>query len=407
MGSKTLVRLLIILAVIGAFAAILHFAGSGGGVSEISSSTKKKKVFSDFPINEVSSITVEGKDGKLTVKKGETTWEVVQRDGYPANGEPIIGMLRDIWDLNIVQPVTIGRTQYGRVNLIAPAEASNADEAATIVSFSNKEGTELASLWLGKVYEKSENRPNPMGGGMATSEAGRYIKKGDSNSVYLVGNTFTDVSIDPAGWIDKTFFNVNGIRSIEIIRGDSTIDWKLVRDDATSDFKFAKSAEGEDLDQTKVSSMKSAFSNPQIEDVFTGKELEENKADKTTFKVSTFDGFDYTIKVGEKNDLNELPMTFTVTAKFTEKRKEGEEESDDEKKRLDEEFQKNLDELKAKLEREKKLEGHVFKIRSYLVDSLIKERGELLVDETAGEGQPTGEIAPGVSLPGLPAGPGN
>jgi len=407
MGSKTLVRLIIALAVIGVIAAILHFVGSGGGVSEISSSTKKKKVFSDFPINEVASITVEGKGETLTVKKGESTWEVAQRDGYPANEKPIIGMLRDIWDLNIVQPVTIGRTQYGRVNLTAPAEAPSAEESATIVTFAGADGTELASLWLGKVYEKSENRPNPMGGGMATSEAGRYIKRGDSNSVYLVGNTFDGVSLDPSEWIDKTFFKVDGIRSIEIIRGDSTIDWKLVRDDAAGDFKFAKTAEGENLDQTKVSSMKSAFSNPQIEDVFTGKELAENKADKTTYKISTFDDFDYTIKVGDKNDLNELPMTISVSAKFTEKRKEGEEESDVEKKQLDETFQKNLETLKAKLEGEKKLEGHVFKIRSYLVDSITTERGELLVEETPQEGATPGEVAPGVSLPGFPSAPGN
>ncbi len=406
MGSKTLVRLLIALAVIGVIAAILHFAGSGG-VSEVTSSTKKKKVFSDFPINEVASITVQGKDESVTVEKGETTWEVKQRAGYPAAEEPIVTLLRDIWDLNIVQPVTIGRTQYGRVNLVAPEEAASADEAATIMKFADAEGNDLASLWLGKVYEKSENRPSPFGGGMATSEAGRYIKKGDGNSVYLVGKTFSDVELDPSEWIDKSFFKVENIKSIEIVRGDPTIDWKLVREDENGDFVLANATEEESLDQSKVSSMKSAFSNPQMEDVFTGKAAEENKADKITFKISTFDGFNYTIKVGEKNDLNELPMTIAVSAKFDEKRKEGEEESDEEKKRLDEEFQTNLDEMRAKLEREKQLEGNVYKVRSYLVDSITKERSELLA-EKAEEEEPEGEeVAPGVKLPGLPSNPEN
>lgn len=405
MGSKTLVRLLIALAVIGAIAAILHFAGSGG-VSEVSSSTKKKKVFSDFPINDVASITVQGKEDSVTIEKGESTWEVAQRAGYPAAEEPIVSLLRDIWDLNIVQPVTIGRTQYGRVNLVAPEEAASADESATIMKFADAEGNELASLWLGKVYEKSENRPSPFGGGMATTEAGRYIKKGDSNSVYLVGETFNEVELDASEWIDKSFFKVEGVQSIEIVRGDPTIDWKLTRDDEEGDYKLANATEEETLDQTKVSSMKSAFSNPQMEDVFIGKAVEENKADKTTFKISTFDGFEYTIKVGEKNDLNELPLTVAVSANFAEKREEGEEESDEEKKVLDEEFQKNLDVMKTKLEREKQLEGHVFKVRSYIVDSITKERSELLAEketaETEGE-----EVAPGVTLPGLPSEPEN
>ncbi len=46
------------------------------------------------------------------------------------------------------------------------------------MTFQNKEGKDLASLWLGKVYERSEGRPDPFGGGMAKTDAGRYVKRG-------------------------------------------------------------------------------------------------------------------------------------------------------------------------------------------------------------------------------------
>ncbi|MEM7601024.1 MAG: DUF4340 domain-containing protein, partial [Verrucomicrobiota bacterium] len=329
MGTKTLIRLLIVLAVIGGIAAIFHFAGSGGGVSEVTATTTKTKIFSDFPINDISEIQVKAQDGELTLRKGENAWVVSERDGYPADAEPIVALLRTLWDLNIVQPITISRSQYGRLSLIAPDEAETADEAATIVTFKGAEGKTLNALWLGKIYERTEARPDPLGGGMAKSEAGRYVKTGGSNSVFLVGETFGEIATDPSEWIDKTFFRIEDIKSIQIITGEKGEDWKLTRKEGEADYVLAGAKEGENLEQSKVSSMKSAFSNPQIEDVFIGEALKENKAEGTTFKISTFDGFNYEIKAGEKNDLNELPLTLKVSGKFQEARKEGEEESDE------------------------------------------------------------------------------
>ncbi len=404
MGTKTLVRLLIALAVLGGIAAILHFTGSGTSVSTVASSTDKAKVFTEFPINDVAKVMIKNKDSSVTLQKGEKSWEVAERSGYPAASDPVVSMLRDIWDLSIVQVITIGRSQYGRVNLIAPEDAKTAEEGATIVTFQGKDGKDLASLWLGKIYERSENRANPMGGGMAMTEAGRYIKKGTSNSVYLVGDTFDKVATDPAEWINKDFFQVAGIKSIEIVSADKKNDWKLVRDDLAGDLKFAKPGKDEKLDQSKVSSMKGAFANPQVEDVFVGEDAKKNKTDKTTFKIATFDGFNYTIAVGEKNDLNELPLTLKVSAKFVEKRKKGEEESEEEAKKADKKFNDNLKSLQDKLAKEKALEGHVFKVRSYLVDSIAKARGDLLAVEgeegaAAPGGQPGMQLPPGMKLP--------
>ncbi|MEM1444154.1 MAG: hypothetical protein AAGF67_17535, partial [Verrucomicrobiota bacterium] len=85
MGTKTLIRLLIVLVVIGGIAAIIHFAGSGGGVSEVTATTNKTKVFADFPINDIAKIQVKSQDGELSLEKGEKTWVVAERDGYPAD----------------------------------------------------------------------------------------------------------------------------------------------------------------------------------------------------------------------------------------------------------------------------------------------------------------------------------
>jgi hypothetical protein len=406
MGTKTLIRLVIALAVLGGIAAILHFAGSGGAVSEVSSSTNKKKVFEDFPINDIAKVVIKQKDASITLTKGAASWEVAEREGYPANVEPVVGLLRKIWDLNIVQPITIGRTQYGRLGLLDPNAAdSKAEEAATLITFQNKEGKDLASLWLGKVYERSEGRPDPFGGGMAKTDAGRYVKRGDGNSVYLVGETFADVKTEAPEWLDKTFFKVEKIKSIEIVSTNKADDWKLERAAEADDFTLANAAPVEKLDANKVSGMKAAFANPQVEDVFIGDEKGKQKTDVTTFKIVTFDDFKYEISVGAKNDLNELPVTLKVSAELPKERKPGAEESDEEKKKLDKEFTDQVAALRKKLDSEKKLEGHVFKVRSYIVDSITKKRSELMEEEKKPEaGQPQ-EVAPGVSLPGLPGFP--
>lgn len=407
MATKTLIRLLIALVALGAVAAILHFAGSGGGVAEVGSSTSKKKVFDDFPINEIAAIAIQAKDASVTLRKGEEAWEVAERDGYRADTEPVVNLLRTIWDLNVVQPVTIGRTQYGRLSLLDPAgKETPADEAATLLSFKDKDGKDLASLWLGKVYERSEGRPDPFGGGMAKTDAGRYLKRGDGNSVYLVGETFSNVQTDPTRWLDKGFFRVEKIKSVEIVTAAKENDWKLERADEAGDFVLANATAEEKLDPNKVSTMKAAFSNPQMEDVFVGDEAKDQKTELATFKIVTFDDFKYEISVGEKNDLNELPLVLKVSAEIPKERKPGEEESDEEKKRLDDEFKAKVEGLEKKLADEKRLEGHIFKVRSYIVDSLIKKRSELMEEKKEEEGAETKteEVAPGVSLP-LPAAP--
>lgn len=234
---------------------------------------------------------------------------------------------------------------------------------------------------------------------MATTDAGRYVKKGDSNSVYLVGDTFADVKIEAAEWIDKSFFKVEKIKSLELVTNEKANDWKLERKSETDPFVLVGATPNEKLDQNKLSSMQSAFSNAQMEDVYTGAEAKEQKTDVSLFKVVTFDGFRYEIAVGAKTDLNEMPLSLKVSADLVEKRTAGEEESAEEKTKLDEAFNASLSTLRKKLEQEKTLEGHVFKVRSYIVDSITKKRSELMEDKP--EAAASEEVAPGVTLPGM------
>jgi hypothetical protein len=359
---------------------IVKCASRGKGVTTVQSSDTKKKVFPDFQINDAAKIKIVEKDQAVTLTKGKETWEVAERDGYPADTKKVVDLIRSVWDLDIAQPVPLQRNQYGRVKLLDPKEEGvSGDEAATILTIESADGTELGTIWLGKVHEASEGRPNPFSGGMMMSDVGRYVKRGGSEAVYIVSEVFRDSKPKVEDWLDDEFFEVSKIKSISRKTTAPEEDWALSREELTGDYVLVDAKEGEELDSTKVTSMKSAFSSPQFEDVLTGDEAKEPT--DSVFTVETFDGFTYVIAAGEKNDTNELPLTVKISGNFPEKREEGEEESEEEKKKSDEKFAEELAEKKEKLAALKKLEGKVFKVRSFVVDSISKKRSEILKEK--------------------------
>lgn len=404
MGLKSLIRMLGVLIVCFIIFGIVKCSSDRQGVTTVKSSPSKKKVFDDFPINDVAGIKIIEKDQTVTLSKGKNTWEVAERENYPVDTKKVLDLIRSIWDLNIAQPVPLQKNQYGRVKLLSPQEeATGADEAATVVKLTGADEKDLGSIWLGKVHEASEGRPNPFGGGMMMNDVGRYVKRGDSNAVFIVGETFDAAAADPSEWLDTSFFEVSKIKQISRKTDKAEDNWSLSREELAGEFILDGAAEGEELDSSKVTSMKSAFSSPQFEDVFVGEEQQEPTGN--VFTVTTFDGFTYTIAAGEKNDLNELPLTIKVSGDFPEKREEGEEESDEEKKQKDEAFAQELKEKKEKLACEKKLEGRIFKVRSFVVDSITKTRSEILVEKEEEEAAPEAPATGAAPTPPVPPAP--
>jgi hypothetical protein len=79
-----------------------------------------------------------------------------------------------------------------------------------------------------------------------------------------------------------------------------------------------------------------------------------------------------------------------VEASYPKERVAGEEETEEEKARLDKEFQEKLTRLEEKLEKETRVGGWTYVVSKWTVDSLLKKRGELLL-VPAEEGTPAVE----------------
>lgn len=397
MKSNQLASLVVILVVAGILALLFHMARESQ-VQRVGEGSIKTKVIANFPINEIASVAISAQGSNLNLKRKDGVWSVQERNGYRADFEKVGSLLRDIFDLGIVERVAVGPSKFGRVGLSDPSQKEGDQaEKPIVLTFRNEKGGEVGALWVGKEYKKEEQSQF----GTFDQTAGRYVKLPQGEEVFLVAQQFENAKTDPASWLNKDFFQIEKVKSVERAGGSPEKSWKLVRDSDTADFSLVDLKPGEELDKNKVSSMKNAFSSPSFEDVVTGEGVKQPSS--VTFKIETFDGFRYEVKLGEKDANNDFLLAVDVSANLPKQRAAPEKESEEDKKANDKKFEEEQKKLKQKLDKEKLLKGNVYKIRSYVVDSINKDRAEILVEKKKDEPKKDGATVPGVdaSVPGL------
>ena len=68
----------------------------------------------DFPINEVSRVTIKNVASEISLVKKDEQWTVQERSNYPANFEQVSSLLRKLWEIKPVQEIKIGASQLAR-----------------------------------------------------------------------------------------------------------------------------------------------------------------------------------------------------------------------------------------------------------------------------------------------------
>ena len=79
-----------------------------------------QKLIKDFPLNDVEQVVLKQTSNQLTLAKKGDVWTVTERNGYGANFQTISDFLRKVWELKMVQPVEVGPSQLGRLELLSP-----------------------------------------------------------------------------------------------------------------------------------------------------------------------------------------------------------------------------------------------------------------------------------------------
>ncbi len=333
-----------------------------------------RNVLPGFPVNDIAKVVIAEDQGEVVLQKKNDKWRVVQRYDYPAKFETLRDFLRNLHELKAAQIPAVGESQYGRLKLLAPGKG---DESGIQVTFFDNKGTELATVILGKEHQKKSS--GAMGGSWPD---GRYLRVPERNSVVLVSETFSSIKTEPTDWLQTEFFKLGDIKTAQLLRDNQTV-WTLSRETKTGDLQMDNLPEGRELDSSKVQEVKNAFSWASFEDV-ADPELspeETGLATPTVFKARDFDGFVYTVNIGNETDSNYYVAVQVQYDGPQEREAEADEKSEDKEKK-DKEFQDKLQENRQKAdELNERLRDWVYVVKESSVDDVLKDVEDLLKEK--------------------------
>jgi len=389
MKGKQLALVLVLLVVVGGVALYLSHRNSASW-SETATTASGKVL--DFPLNDVSQLTIKEGGAELNLARKDDVWTVKERADYPADFDKVGALIRKLWELKPVQDVKIGPSQLARLQLTPPAAGST---NGTLLDLKGAGDKRIAALLLGKKNLRNADQPAGEGGGFAV---GRYVMSQDgSNRVFLVSDTFEEIQMKPEQWLSRDFIKVENPKSIAVAGTTPAMNWKLVRDAAASPWKLADAKPGEELDNAKAAGVASIFSYGSFADVLApDAPVTETGLDKpATIRIETFDNFSYELKVGKLMGEN-YPVLVSVKGDPPKERTPAADEKPEDKARLDQEFQTKQKQLADKLAAEQKLPTRPYLIAKSTIDQVLKDRAALMAEK---------KPSPSPTMATSPAGP--
>lgn len=338
-----------------------------------------------FPVNDVYGLEITGKSGTVKLERKDDGWHVAERFGYPVGYSTLKDFMVKIAELKAVQSVKVGPSQYGRLQLEEPGKG---ESSGTRVVFYGKDGKALQTIVFGKEHlrKSDEESSNPMMGMMGGGSwpDGRYLLLPESNRVVLVNDSFSSVDPDPTRWLDKEFFKISDLKEARLTEGDQEL-WAVSRDSKTADLKLAgEIPEGKEVDTSRLSSIKTAFSWASFTDVADpAAKPEDTGMDKPrVFTATDFDGFRYTVRIGKETSDSKVHLQVEAAYEGPTERTPEADEKPEDKQKKDEEFAKKLKENRDKAEEiNRRTRGWTYLVSKYTVDSVLKKRDELLKDK--------------------------
>ncbi|HEY1170391.1 MAG TPA: DUF4340 domain-containing protein [Verrucomicrobiae bacterium] len=366
MNRKQFIVLVVLVAVIGGLAFVL----SNRNATTWKSPEKAMSgtIFKDFPLNDVTEIVIKDKEGSLTLIKKEERWTVKERGHYPANFTEIGDLLRKVWDLKPVQQPTVGESQLGRLELLEPGKG---DKSGTLVEFKGAGGKTLGAVLLGKKHMKEGNAQ--FGGGSFAD--GRYLMiPGKLESLALVSESFDDIAPKASEWLAKEFFKIEKIKTVSVST-NGTAAWSIYRETEAGEWKLEGIKEAEKMDVASTGAFNHLLSSAAFSDVLT-----ENMELKNPIKatIETFEGFKYELTLAPTESPEGYHMKLLVNANLAKERMVGKDEKAEDKAKLDKEFTDRSSKLAEKLKQEKQFEGYTYYVNKFTVDTLLKQRSDLI-----------------------------
>ena len=387
MSLKQLVLLAVVTIVVVALGVVVYRQQAKSWDPD--SSAIGQVVLPDLPINEVAGIGIVDAEGELALARRAGTWRVTDRYDYPADYDRIRGLLMDLSELKVAQPVPASDTVFERLRLNPPGDA---ESGGSMLRLDAADGTAIAVLVLGKEHmRKAGDESNPyMRGGWPD---GRYIRVPETGVAGLVAEPFSSLVATPSSWLAKDFFKMGPKTRVVLREGDAVV-WELVSSADGGDLSLVGLGEDQELDPAAVSAVTNAFSYASFEDVADPAldPAASGLATPRTLTVADADGIQYVLQIGSKTADGRYHLTVDVSyigpAEPTDP--EGEVGADATATAKIADVQSRVQEIQARLG------GWVYLVSAYTVDPVIKTVDAFIKapaeptpePEPAGDGEP-------------------
>ena len=329
--------------------------------------------FAQLPVNTVEKLVIKSSKGAVTLQKVGDIWTVSERKGYPADFSKIRDLIRSLWEFKVVRQLELGPTQFARLHILPPDKGEGSGVELDLIATADKP---VKTLIFGKSFggagEGDEDEEGP-------TDAGRFVyDPSEKDKVYLGKESFYTVDPSPQNWIDKDFIKPEGIKEITRDSSPSGEGWKISRKDEKAQWELADAKPSETLKAEQFSSLNN-FS-PSFSDVKAAEtpDSETGLKQPLTVNLATFDGFKYIFEIGGPGPESTHFLRFKVSADLPSARTAEANESPDDKKKKDEEFNKQQEGLKTRLATEQKLQNWIFQVEDWAVEAFLKPRKEIL-----------------------------
>ncbi len=363
----------------------------------------------DFSLDLLGGFSVTDTKNSVVIEKKGGVWVVPTREDFPAKGDAVNTLTDNVANLKVLSVNQVDSGDYGRIQVKDPEKGVDEKEAGKAVVLKNTSGGEMATFILGKSGGKKEDDGGMFGMSMGGSgPKPQWVRLKGASDIYEVKEGFITINADPKTWLDtENFLKIEKIKSVAVTGPDASQTYKVFRETENGELKLDGAQPGEEFDGTgKAAGLGSFMSIGQFDDVALAADKDKAGLDKPTSSavVETFDGYTFTVKVGNKvappapaagatpdaSAPENFYMSFTADGKFVEQRtppppdKDGKPtETEEAKKAADEAFAKNLQAQKDKLAKWQALKDRIFIVSKYNLEPITKKRAELMKDKPA------------------------
>jgi len=354
MNARAAAVLVVLLVALGGGALLYKRQESGRRPADVGE--LGQPVIRNLKVADIAAIRITAPGSALTLQRKDTGWTIAEREGFPADPAKVRQFVLDAIELKVGQTLPIGEKDRPRLNLDSASEIQ--------ITFNAADGKTLASLLVGKKYFKRE----PDNPGKAPGD-GRYVMlPSDTGTALVVSNSLAQASTRTADWIDRTAFQVEKVKSLELRYPDGS-GWRIARAADNADWKLAGARPGDKLDVSKANAASYSLSLLELADVAPKGAVDTGLEQPTLIRASTLDGLAYEIKVGRLQGDNYY-VSFEQSGEL---RRDG----------GDKDRAERLKKIEERLPRERLLSEHVLLIPKSRLEDTLKKRDELLEKKPA------------------------